>query len=443
MTFIATIKSFLVTRYHLLVPVLLVLIALPLAGSLIDAGKQGKPKKAKHKITQTRIVNVRRLQQQDYQPSWYATATVQPAESVKLVAEVVGKVTALNPTAQPGALMNAGEWLLQVDKADYLLAMRNQQAQVVQAQSSLELERGNQILAQQELILVEDSLSTARNTRKEQVLQQTLQQTLQQEPQQALQEQQDLSLPVMLEHRALVLREPQIAAAKAKLDNARASLEKAQLNLSRTQVVMPFRGQVIKRHIGRGSKVTQNSALFDVVNVDHFWLEVKIPRSFLTLLDHDAAVAVSHPQAWGKGVERSARIVSVLPDVDSRDRQVKVLLVIDDPLSLQDNASSQKRLPAVFINDFLSVRLAGKLLHDTWAIDPNWLQSDNSIWIVDKENRLQKRPVTVLFKGRDTLYVQAAFNKGELALAEKLSIATPGMQVKARRKKALLAGQQL
>ena len=77
--------------------------------------------------------------------------------------------------------------------------------------------------------------------------------------------------------------------------------------------------------------------------------------------------------------------------------------------------------------------LRGKELEGAWAIDPNWLQPDNTIWLVDAQSRLQKRPVEVLFKGRDKLYVAGDFAAEEWALAEKLSVATPGMKVETRR----------
>ena len=225
---------------------------------------------------------------------------------------------------------------------------------------------------------------------------------------------------------SLVLREPQLTVAKAKVSVAINNVEKAALNLKRTTVFMPFDGSIMNKSIGLDSKVSSNTLLFSVVNTDVYWLEVKIPHKFLPLLDQEQSAEISQTRLWGEGKMRQARFMSILPELDSKDRQVKVLLAIDSPKLLDSDK------PQVFINDFLNVELKGKAIKDAWVIKYPWLQPDNTIWVVDTNNTLQKRKVDVLFKGRDVIYIQSEFKIGDRALAEKPGIAAVGLQVKTR-----------
>ena len=375
------------------IPLVLVIISIPLAMYLLDSGKMEKPQWKKSGKPKQRIVRVVDLQKGSVIPKWQSSGMVKANETVNVLAQVSGKVTQVNAIARPGALLERGELLAKVDDIDYVLALRSQQSQLVQAQASLELERGDQILAKEELALLEGVDQNSLET-------------------------------------ALVLREPQLLMAQAKLDIAKANVEKAEIALQRTNIVMPFKGKIVSKSIGRGSRVGQNSNLFKIVNVDTFWVEVKIPRTFLGLFDRTKAAVITQPKLWGEDVTRTAKFVSVLPELDTRDRQVKVLLAIENPLSLNADNIVDANKPPIFINDFLSIELQGEAINDAWVIKSNWLQADDSIWVVDRANTLQKRFVDVLFKSRDSIYIRADFIKGDRALSEKPGIASVGLEVR-------------
>ncbi|WOH35946.1 efflux RND transporter periplasmic adaptor subunit [Thalassotalea fonticola] len=375
------------------IPLFLVIISVPLALFLLDSGQMEKPKWKQSDKKRQRIVRVVNLTKGSVIPKWNSSGLVKANETVNVLAEVSGKIAGINPIARPGALLERGEMLAKVDNTDYALALRAQQSQLVQAQASLELEQGDQILAKEELALLEGIDQNSIETK-------------------------------------LVLREPQLLMAQAKLDIAKANVEKAEIALQRTHIVMPFKGKIVSKSVGRGSRVGQNSNLFKVVNVDTFWVEVKIPRTFLGLFDSGKDAILTQPKLWGEDVSRSAKFVSVLPELDTRDRQVKVLLAIDNPLSLNAANKVDVSNPPIFINDFLSIELQGKAINDAWVINSNWLQADDSIWVVDKENTLQKRFVDVLFKGRESIYIKADFLKGDRALTEKPGIASEGLSVR-------------
>lgn len=373
-----------------LLPLFIVILGLLLGYYILHSGQQKPAGFQKNKSKKLRIVQTSRLVKSSIVPFWNTSGFVIPAESVKVFARVSGNIASINPRATPGGVIEKGQWLAKLETIDFELALRSQQAQLKQANANLALEQGDQALAKEELSFIGHN-------------------------------------DVLNIDESLVLREPQLTMAKAKVSIAENNVEKAILNLSRTTVVMPFDGKIISRGVGVSSKVSTNTSLFSVVNTDVYWLEVKIPHKFLVLFDKQQFADVSQTRLWGEGKTRQARFVSILPELDNKDRQVKVLLAIDKP---QLENSTQ---PQVFINDFLNVQLKGKPINNAWTIRHSWLQPDNTIWVVDKNKTLQKRDVEVMFKGRDVIYVRTEIQQGDRALAEKPGIANVGLSVRTRK----------
>ena len=373
-----------------ILPLFFIITGLLLGYYILQSGHQKPVKHKKNKIKIQRTVQTSELIKGSVVPFWNTSGFVIPAESIKMYARVSGNIMSINPNAYPGGILKKGQWLVQLETINFELALESEQAQLEQAKANFSLEQANQILAKEELLLLnnQDGLNIDES---------------------------------------LVLRQPQLTVAKAKISIAQNNVEKAKLNLERSKTVMPFDGKIISKNVGVGSKVSTNTALFSVVNTNLYWLEVKIPHKFFPLLDKQQLAQVSQPRLWGKGKERHAKFVSILPELDTKDRQVKVLLAIEHP---QLEQSTQ---PKIFINDFLNVQLKGKPIDNAWTIKHSWLQPDNTIWVVDKNKTLQKRPVTVLFKGRDFIYVDTDIQAGDMALAEKPGIASVGLPVKTRR----------
>ncbi|NQY38047.1 MAG: efflux RND transporter periplasmic adaptor subunit [Alteromonadaceae bacterium] len=371
-------------------PLFIVMLGVGLAYFILNTGDQKPAHFKKNQSKRLRIVQTSKLVKGSIVPFWNASGSVKPAESVKIHARVSGNISLINSLAMPGGWLKKGQWLAKLETVDLELALKSQQAQLEQAKANIALVQADQILAKEELLLLNniDGFSIDES---------------------------------------LVLREPQLTVAKAKVSVAKNNVEKAELNLSRTSVLMPFDGKIISKDIGTGSKVSTNTSLFSVVNTDVYWLEVKIPHKFLALFDKQQLADVSQTRLWGEGKYRKAKFVSILPELDNKDRQVKVLLAIDDP---QTEKSNQ---PQVFLNDFLNVQLKGKPIKNAWTIKHSWLQSDNTIWVVDKKSTLQKRAIDVLFKGRDVIYVRTEIKPGDRALAEKPGIASVGLSVRPRK----------
>lgn len=186
---------------------LLILVAGVYAFKIIN---ETAPKPQKVKPEQVaRLVDAIDLQKESSRPSWSAGGSVMAAQSVDLVAQVSGEIELLAPEAVPGAVLKKGTLLAQLDKTNYQLALREAEAALAQAKAALAIEQGQVSLAQAEYDLSGVELSDS--------------------------------------DKSLVLRKPQLQAAEADIAAAHAAVDQAKANLKRTDIRMPFDGQVQSR----------------------------------------------------------------------------------------------------------------------------------------------------------------------------------------------------
>lgn len=369
-----------------LLPVGILLLGIAIAFAVMKSSPrpQGKPP-----MDIKPMVNVTVVSPGSHRPQWTAGGTVRAAEQLSLQAQVSGEIIALNADATPGALLQKGEWLAQIDPSDFQLSVDTQKALLIQAESDLALERGQQLLAREEFELAGSNLSP--------------------------------------EDKSLVLREPQIAAAQAQTEKVKADLAKAELDLQRARITMPFDGQLIDRHISRGSQVNTSAPLYDLVNTEHFWLEVKVPRQFIRWLDKNSLAHIRQPNAWQADEYRQAKVLNIRPDVDSSDRQVKVILEIEDPLALKNPDQ-----PQLLVNDFVEVTLYGEPQENTFALSPAWIYNHDSIWWVNNKDELQNFQLDIVFSGRNEILVKDIPEAGSRIVTNRMDFAAPGLAVKPR-----------
>ncbi|MFY0699903.1 MAG: efflux RND transporter periplasmic adaptor subunit [Bermanella sp.] len=349
---------------------------------LIDTAPAPKKKTAEKIVP---LVEVTPLDVGVYRASWQAGGNVNAKPSVKLMAQVTGQVISIHKQAAPGAMLKKGDVLGQVDDSNYRLIVAQKKAALVQAQSNLAVEMGQ--------------VKNAENNYKLSGLQ------------------------LNATAKSLALRDPQLAASKAALDIAKADLAKAQLDLERTQLRMPFDGHVMSMNLTQGSFVSAGTQVFELVDSAEFWLQVKVPQSFVSVLDTGHSVEIKKSQQWGEQ-SREGTIKHILPAVDASDRQVRVLIAIKEPLS------DAHRGLKIRYNDYVNVTLYGRQLDNVYQLSNDALNADNQLWVVDNKNTLQLRDVSIVYKGRYHVWANVDAQLGDQILATRLQIASKDMAVR-------------
>ena len=382
---------------HVLIVIAILLIAAAVAVLIIKTAP--KPQRASEEKV-ARLVETIALERSSEGPQWMGGGEVSAAQRVTLSPQVSGRIEYVDADAVPGTRLQQGQLLARIEPQEYQLQVQQSKAAVIQAQATLDLEKGQASIAKQEYQL---AVSQMNNT-------------------QAI-------------DNALVLRKPQVAAAEAGLKTARAKLELMELNLKRTQIKMPFNGQIIARSTSIGSQVSPNTMLFDVVATDEFWVQVKVSQQFLPLLDTTQPVIIKQGP-----YQREATVLQTLVDVDAKDRQAKILISVKNPLarnSAADDATSlgtldrtlDRILDRVLLGSYVECILFAKPIENTFVIENRYIKEGGFIWVVN-DNKLYKRQLEMVYQGRFKSWATDGIVEGDELLISNLGVVTEGTPVR-------------
>ncbi|MGI9283933.1 MAG: efflux RND transporter periplasmic adaptor subunit [Pseudomonadales bacterium] len=196
-----------------LAPVLVLLIGAALSWFLLT----GKPKPEARPIGEpvAQRVEVLRVKPGKHTLTVTTQGSVAPRREIDLVAQVAGTVQAVAGDFAAGGFADAGEMLVQIDRADYEIALMRAKAMLADAEQNLATVKGQARQAKREWRDVGNA-----------------------------------------EANALFLKKPQVASAQAQLAAAKADLRKAQLDLQRTQISAPFAGRIREKLVDIGQYVT-------------------------------------------------------------------------------------------------------------------------------------------------------------------------------------------
>lgn len=345
---------------------------------------------------QARLVQVISTQRSDCTTTVTGDGVVMPAQEVTLRPQVVGKVIKLSGDLVPGGIVREGQNLLEIDRRDYDVLVRQRQSDVAKALKDLKVEQGNQAIAEQEYELLGESVTE--------------------------------------EDRELVLRQPQLASAQAAHESAQAALEKARLDLSRCDIAAPFNAVVRERKVDLGATVSLNTDLVTLVGTDEAWVEVKVTVDQLKWLtipqttdDSGSTVRIYNRLAWGADRFRMGRILCLLGEVEKLGRLARVLVSVDDPFCLKGENSG---LPQLLMGSYVSAGLEGRKLASVFEIDRSYIRENQSVWIMNDEGKLEIRPVKIGFSSAEKVFVTEGLADDEQLVVTDIAAPVQGMPLR-------------
>lgn len=295
-----------------------------------------------------------------------ALGTLVPAREVALQAEVSGRIEKVGDGFVAGGRVAAGDLLVQLDRRDYGLQIKQAQASVKRAEVNLRQEESRKAVAEREWSLVgEGAQVSARG-------------------------------------RALALREPQIDGARAELEAARSTLSQARLAYVRTTIESPFNAVVRTESVDVGQIARPGAPLGTLVGSDAWWVQVSLPASELRWIEvPGSAATVVQVLGDGRRIERRGTVLRQLPDVDPSGLMARVMVEVPDPLGL-DDADGR----ALLLGATVEVAIEGRPLPDALAVPREALRGEDGIWRVTAEGTLAIDRVTVLRRERDRVLLR-------------------------------------
>jgi len=371
------------------IPLLIIVAAVAITVTLVRLKKQ-PPKRPS--ALRGALVDVVAATRTDIRLDISASGTVAARQEISLEPQVGGKVMALGKRFASGAFFQQGDLLLQLEATDYRLAVDQAEAALARAEV--------------ELATTESQAAIARD------------------------EWQRLGLQGDEEPNPLALYEPQLKNARANVASAAASLAQAKLNLARTKLTAPFDLRIrseqvdLGQYVRAGTKVatlTATDAAYVIVSLpldDLRWLDIPGPRSHqpgnkaqITLGQRDAS------DSWDGHIDRA------LGEVDPLGRMLQVAIKVEDPYRLRQQ---QSRPPYLEVGMFVHALFKGPQLDGVVVLPRRALRDNASVWLADKDNLLEIRPVEIVRLEKQHVIVGKGLSEGERVILTTLTGAANG-----------------
>ncbi len=304
-----------------------------------------------------------------HQAKIQAYGEVTAVDEIGLSSNVSGRVIWRSPQFVKGAVVNAGDVLLRIDPVEYQAAVALAEQDVADAELALLQEKRQSAQAEKDW---------RRAGLKEQAS-------------------------------ALVLRKPQLQAAKARYRAAAASLKKARHDLALTELKAPFSAVVVSRNVAVGSYVDagvelsqlRSSEQAEVVlslSAQEWQLLPENPKGMAVALNRRAQLSLDAlpsktasfdasqemTSTWQGQISRASRLL------DNQTRLRELIVSVDQPL--------QQKTP-LLTGSFVDVSIQGRELDNLFAIPVSALTADSYIWFLT-EDGLKRQKVTPLFTGK-------------------------------------------
>lgn len=381
----------------------------------------------------------------DVVPRVLGYGTAKPARVWRAVSEVGGRVITLHPRLRAGEFIAAGELAFEIDRREYELAvkrfeselarvaaqMRELETQASNDRASLEIEQSNLQLAQAELERIQGLAATNTATPTE----------VRQAEQAFLSARQ----AVLRLENALELNVRQLETAEASKAVTAAQLEQAKLDLSKTSVRAPFTCRLQVVNLELDQFVQPGQLLFEADGTEASEINAQVPIGELIklmrkspefrideipdfdrireVLDISATARLSAAELTATW---DAELTRIREQLDPTTRAVQVVVRVNKPYE----GVRPGVKPPLVRGAYCEVELRGGPLTGL-VIVPRAALDGDGVWVVNAEDRLERRSVDVLFRMGDFATVSAGVNAGERVVAVDPSPAIAGQLVAA------------
>jgi RND family efflux transporter MFP subunit len=311
--------------------------------------------------------------------------TVIPDKFASLQAEVSGRIVAVADNLVEGNRVQKDDVLVEIEPANYELALAQAEANLLTAQSNLRIEEGQQDVVRNELDLM-DSEQTEN-------------------------------------YRDLLLREPQLKSAQAAVKSAELAVESAQLDLNRTKIRAPFDAVIISSDADIGDYAQSSKTLIELAATDRYFIRASVPLSALDSLPKLGTQPYSAEIVLSDGSIRPALTHRLLPDLTDTGRMARILLVVNSPYAGSDGRP-------MLLNEIVRVNITGEIAKNATRIPRKYLRDGNVVWTIDSENKLRILPAEVLQGYADEVLIRVDADSGmELVITDLIS-SVEGMQLR-------------
>jgi HlyD family secretion protein len=263
-------------------------------------------------------VRMEQVSRRDLVSAVTASGKIEPQTSVDISADITGRIIRI--AVEEGDLVTKGQFLVQIDPAQYQAAVSRAEGVVSSMQATLLQTRANRDQAERAWKRANELTRLGPN----------------------------LIAPATAEEArtALDVAEATYSATRAQLDQSRASLQEAKDNLAKTRLVSPITGRVVRLAVEEGEVAVpgtfsrETGLLLTIADLSVILAKVQVDETDVVRLTHNDSVEVTidaYPDSTFIGrvtrVSQSAKLTNTQTASGSNDRAVDfdVEITLEDP----------------------------------------------------------------------------------------------------------------
>ena len=331
------------------------------------------------------------LTPKDFQVQISSNGTTTPLTQTVLTAEVGGEVIYRSKKFAEGASVIEGEILAKIDDTDLQLQYKNALLQLANAEVQYSLQLAEAEVAKEAWDKIGDGVASD-----------------------------------------LTLKKPQLKQAEAFLEVAKAQVSSAAKKLNKTEIIAPYAGRIQNVNIDLGTTIipgqpvgamyTSSEIEITLAVKDNDLQFLSIPMDGRKLNPSEQASVVIESFYKGKTQSWKGKLERVDGVIDPVTRMINLIAVFKNDFIEIDK-------PNLPIGLFVEAKIDGITLKNIFEIPINSISEDNEVYIVDKDNQLELRELTILKKYSEFVIIKDGLKAGERIVTSKLSTASNGIKV--------------
>lgn len=368
------------------IPIIILIIAVVILFALIKAKEKPEKEEVEAPVF---LVDATDIELSTVEFLVYAQGAVQPRNQTMLSAQVSGRIIRVADNFIEGGFFDKGDVLVEIEAVDYETDLLLAQAELAQAQASLDEEIARGQVAEKEWS------SFNSGTPPE-----------------------------------LGLRKPQLAREQALVKAAEANLARARRNLERTKIRAPYDGLVKSRDVDLGQFLPLGGQIGEVFSTDI--AQVRLPLTdddiaFIGDLSEQESQVTLSAQVAGQRQFWQGRLVRDEAVLDDARRVIFGVVEVQDPYLRTDAQLNQTQLK---FGRFVEASITGIKADNIIKLPRFVLRLDGTVLSVAEDSTLRINPVEVIRTDEDFVYISGGLDTRHKVVLSAVSTPYDGMPVR-------------
>lgn len=197
----------------------------------------------------------------------------------------------------------------------------------------------------------------------------------------------------------LVLREPQLEAARAAVANATAALASTRVTLSQTKITAPFDAVITSRSVSPGQFLGNGTEVATLFSADAVELQLYLDDKQWQLLPQGEVLKelLADIHSLNGTVHWQGQVTGAALALATDTRQRALTIAVAKPFDQQTPL-----LPGSFVE----ISVAGKPMSNLWRLPSSARSQQGKVWYVVKGNQLASFTAEPLFTEGDFIYIK-------------------------------------